>query len=187
MKDLMIDLETLGTGNNSVITQIGACYFNRVNGEIGDKFLVNISIEESIAAGFEVDGGAIQFWFQQDKSNMTFLNEPKSILEAMEMFRAFSKKAKRVWSHATFDFVLLTNLYLKMKQKLPVHYSTTRDIRTLVDLADCGKDDDAVREDAHDALRDCIYQVSYCVKAMNKIILTDDLPQPERVIEEEQK
>ena len=81
----------------------------------------------------------------------------------------FSKKAKCVWSHATFDFVIMANLYTKMGQKLPVHYSATRDIRTLVDLADCQKEDDTYAENAHNALSDAIYQVGYCVKALNKL------------------
>jgi len=38
MKDVMLDVETLGTKSTAAIIQIGACYFDRETGEIGDKF-----------------------------------------------------------------------------------------------------------------------------------------------------
>ena len=44
MKDLMVDIETLGVSHDSVITQIGACYFDRNTGEIGAKFIANIDL-----------------------------------------------------------------------------------------------------------------------------------------------
>jgi hypothetical protein len=67
MKDIMIDIETLGTGTRGLITQIGACYFDRNTGEIGDKFCENIQIQDALDNGFEVRGDTIKFWLEQDK------------------------------------------------------------------------------------------------------------------------
>lgn len=163
MKDLMLDLETLGTDYESVITQIGACYFDRYSGEVGEQFKANINIEDCLRYGLKVDEGAIRFWFNQ--KNKSFLENTVPLKWALEEYRAFSKKAKYVWSHATFDFSMLLSVCAKLGIRPVNHYVTTRDIRTLVELADTTKDDDTPHEDAHDALADCLFQVQYCVKA----------------------
>ena len=73
MIDLMLDLETLGTSNNALITQIGACYFDRYSGKLGKQFLENIQIQDGLNKGFEVDEGAIRFWLEHEP---TFLSKP---------------------------------------------------------------------------------------------------------------
>ena len=158
--DMMVDTETLGTGINSVITQIGAAYFNRYTGEIGETFLVNIRIQDCLDKGLEVDGGAIKFWFEQ--SHQDFLQAPVDLGKALGQFKQFCKKDATVWAHATFDFPIIANAYRTIKQSLPYPYRATRDIRTLVDLADV-KYKKYKREGVHhNALADCLYQVKYC-------------------------
>lgn len=166
MKDLMIDLETLGSSYGSVITQIGACYFDRLSGEIGEKFQVNIDMDDAVKEGLFIEGGSVRFWF--DQKHRTFLNPPLLPLrKALEDYRAFSKKAEFVWSHATFDFSMLLATCFKLGIKPVNRYSVTKDIRTLVELANLQKEDDVYPDDAHDALADCIRQVGYCSKAFN--------------------
>ncbi len=88
---------------------------------------------------------------------------------ALELFRAFcDKKIKTVWSHATFDFPIVSNAYKVCNLNLPFHYRTARDIRTLVDLSNL--DYNKEKEDkTHNALEDCLYQVKYCVKCFNQL------------------
>ena len=65
------------------------------------------------------------------------------------------------------DFSMIQDACQRLGIK-PVHaYRKTKDIRTLMELADTHAADDAVNPNAHDALTDCIYQVGYCVKAFN--------------------
>ncbi|MFM2590025.1 3'-5' exoribonuclease domain-containing protein [Vibrio sp. TBV020] len=45
MKNLMIDLETMGNSSNAAIVSIGACFFEPSTGEIGEKFSRIISLE----------------------------------------------------------------------------------------------------------------------------------------------
>ena len=160
MRDLMIDIETLGTGINSVITQIGACYFDRYTGTIGETFIVNIRIQDCLDKGLEVDGGAIKFWFEQ--SHQDFLQAPIDLEKALGQFKKFCKKDINVWAHSTFDFPIIGNAYRVIKQGLPYHYRSTRDIRTLVDLSGIAYKK-YVREGVHhNALDDCKFQVKYC-------------------------
>jgi len=172
MKDMMLDLETLGSDYGSVITQIGACYFDRNTGEIRETFSVNIDPKSATNLGFHIEYGAVEFWMGQ--KNRTWMEEPRiHILKAFDDYKEFSKKAKCVWSHATFDFSMLLDACFRLKRQPLNHYSSTKDIRTLMELVkevsgseSISKKDDEIPEDAHDALADCKRQVKYCVEAM---------------------
>lgn len=167
MNDVMTDIEAMGTGTNGMITQIGACFFDIKTGEIGDTFSVNISMENSFKEGFVIDPGAVKFWL--DETNRTFLGgQLLSVREAMGKYRAFASSAKRMWSHQ-FDFVLIQQALDKVKLDL-LKWKKWRDINTLVWLSGLTKDkSDNVRQNAHDALSDALYQVNYCVMAMRRI------------------
>lgn len=165
--DMMVDIETLGTGPNSVITQIGACYFDRNTGEIGETFLVNIRIQDCLDKGLIVDGGAIKFWFEQDHKD--FLEAPIDLGKALGHFKQFCKKDAIVWAHATFDFPRIAEAYRTIKQSLPYSYRNTRDIRTLVDLSNVPYKKYKREGVHHNALDDCKYQVLYCCECFKAL------------------
>lgn len=169
MKDLMLDIETMGSNYGSVITQIGACYFDRYTGEIGRTFQINISMKDAVKEGFKIEPGAVIFWLGE--KNRSFLTPDLwPIRQALEIYRDFGEKAECVWSHSTFDFSMIQDACHRLGIKNVNPYSSTKDIRTLMELADTHKLDDTPNpENAHDALSDCIYQVKYCVQAFNKI------------------
>jgi hypothetical protein len=162
MKDLMVDIEAMGTGSYGMIVQIGACYFDIETGDIGDKFSVNISMENGFKEGFVADAGAIKFWLFE--TNRTFLSgQLLSVREALGKFYAFASD-KRIWSHR-FDFVLLQQAYEKLGMR-HLQYKKARDINTLVWLSGLKNNKvDNVRSGAHDALSDAMYQVGYCTEA----------------------
>ena len=170
--DCMLDLETLGTKGRSVITQIGAVYFDRATEDIRDKFSVNVSIQDCLDCGLNVDAGAIKFWMAQPPP-YSFLTNALPLREALGKFRVFYKKSTLLWSHATFDMPILSDAHEAVGQKVPYSYKDLRDIRTLVDLS--GITDEELKEDmrnvpvTHDALEDCERQVAYCHRLMNRI------------------
>ena len=168
MKDLMLDLETMGSGYGSVITQIGACYFDRYSGEIGLTFCRNIDMDDAVREGFKIEPGSVKFWLGQP--GRTFLENPEPIRQVLESYRIFAKHAECVWSHSTFDFSMLQDACQRLGIKVVHSYRKTKDIRTLMELADTHKADDTINpEKAHDGLADAIYQVGYCVRAFNII------------------
>lgn len=169
MKDLMLDIETMGNRSTSAILQIGSCYFNRYTGEIGDTFIEQISLTNSLKWGLSVDASTIQWWMKQkDKS---WLDNSKSLQCVLFNFVEFAKTAEYYWSHSTFDIPILVNAYNVVGTKLPFHYRATRDIRTLTHLAGHQRNESKVDPDdkTHNALDDCIYQVQYCVECFNKL------------------
>ena len=171
MKDVMLDLETLGTTNNAVVVQIGACYFDRKTGNIGDKYEVNVNIQSSLNQGFSVDGSTINWWLQQSEEarKSVFTGAEVNIDKAIVDLNNFLRRADFIWSHATFDFVIIMNHLNRLRIKPTFHYRSARDIRTLVDLSNTKFKTYERVGTQHNAIDDCIFQVRYCVDAINSI------------------
>lgn len=168
MKDLMIDIETLDTRPTAVITQIGACYFDRNTGEIGKTFCKNINIDDCLAHGLTVSGDTIEWWMSQvtctwTKGTMTLKHVLLDLID-------FAVNAESAWAHATFDFPIIQNAIKVLHLPLFIKYWQARDLRTLVDLS--GLDYSELTKDlikTHDALEDCRNQVAYAVKCFNEL------------------
>lgn len=167
MKDVMIDIETMGVRSTSMIVQIGACYFDRETGEVGRTFKTNIQHNTD---DFTIDWSTISWWLEREETaRQSILGDAVSIEEAVVTLRDFLEDATYIWSHATFDIPILLNAFDKCNEKFPIHYTKMRDIRTLVDIKNDNKKSTIPREGTHhDALDDCKYQVAYCVEALNK-------------------
>lgn len=171
MKDVMIDFETLGRNPDAPVVQIGACYFDRKTGEIGKTFYMKVDPVSAVKSGAIMDIEAIQFWLEQSdeaRQRVFSKTDAQPIKYAFEAFNDFLGGAQQIWSHATFDFVILQATLRRLGIKPRVNYKSARDIRTLQDLADypAGQPRSGVH---HDALDDCKFQVSYCVAAFNKL------------------
>jgi exodeoxyribonuclease VIII len=174
MKDIMLDLETWGNGNNAVAIQIGACYFNRLTGEIGDTFEIHIDANDEVKHGFEIDASTIYWWFNQSEMAQVMATGPKQkrkdCYSAWDQFNQFAKHSKRIWSHATFDFVIMMNHFRKLGIKPHTGFRDARDLRTLVYLANLDYQTRPREGVAHNALDDCKFQVKYAAEAIRKIV-----------------
>lgn len=169
MTDVMLDIETLSTRPSAVIVQIGACYFDRETGEVGDTFCHDIDIQASLDAGQTVDGGALSWWMTKQKDSITFFEDPLNPVSVLAALNKFLFKAKTIWSHATFDIPILCEAMRLHKTPPKFHYTQTRDIRTLTDLAGGNHPKVDGVSKTHNALDDCKYQVAYCVEYMKRL------------------
>lgn len=171
MIDLMVDVEALGAEPGGVITQIGACYFERYTGAIGEQFEVNIRIQSCLDEGLFVTGETLKWWFEQE--NRTWLKDAVDLRTALTRFGIFAHLADCAWAHGGFDFPVLYAAYKKCGIKVPVHYKKLRDIRTLVDFGlpflSLEERERSAQIQKHDALQDCIYQVGYVSKLLKKL------------------
>jgi len=171
MKDLMLDIETMGLSPTAAPVQIGACYFDRYTGEIGDTFLENIQLKSSMENWeLSVDASTILWWIKQEK-NRSWVREGQPLMNVLLYFQTFIKDAKYFWSHSTFDIPILVNAYNVTRMSLPFHYRQTRDIRTLTHLAGYQRNESKAdpNDNTHNALADCLYQVKYCVECFRKL------------------
>lgn len=171
MRKIMIDLETLGNGENKCVVQIGACEFDMETGEIGKTFKVNVDAESAVRAGFELDAKTVYWWLSQDRAAIdSILAQPRlDIREAFTQLNEFLKDANQIWSHATFDFVTIMETFRKLNIKTQFHYRSARDIRTLTSMVNMTVDKVERLGTHHDGLDDAIHQVKYCSLAYRKL------------------
>lgn len=176
MKNLMIDIETMSNTSNAVMIQLAGVYFDPVTGEtegeFWEDFCKSISIDSCIAAGFETNESTVKWWSQQNQDTLkSIIESGEDAQEVMMQFSDFiepNRKDLKVWSHATFDFVIVQNYLLRFGLE-PMPYRGARDIRTLVDLSGIDLQKYDRSKYTHNALDDCKFQIKYCVDAMNLI------------------
>lgn len=178
MQHLMIDIETLGTGINSVVLSIGACYFEPRTGEIGKTFHQHIRMGTSTMYGMEMDTETILWWMNQSEdARKSIINGQKSgsnIVNVLIHFRHFVDKRVKPWSNgATFDISILENSFNKCKVDVPWCFWNIRDVRTIVELGReldfDPKVDMPFQGTRHDALADAIHQAEYVSAIWQKL------------------
>jgi DNA polymerase III epsilon subunit-like protein len=168
----MIDIETLGTGNNASILSIGACTFTMDHG-IGDTFEVNIKPD-----GRLVDPKTVRWWLQQSKAAQEKLFNPEPIdqKDARRQFANFvnSSGTKHVWANgASFDLCILNDFYKGYPPWRYSHEMCMRSIRALghmigIPYGDFFKFAESESSVQHGALDDAIRQAKYVIAVFNK-------------------
>jgi len=159
VKHLMVDMETMAVSPNAVVLSLGAVHFNPYGNEHGDSIYFRIDLDDQDALGREVDPNTITWWSSQPPEIMEEAFSPDDripLVEAMDRFHKFAWGCSAFWSHgATFDLVILENIYRQLNKPLPWNYWQLRDTRTLFDL---GHDPEMPQDSKHDALQDAIRQ-----------------------------
>lgn len=132
MRNIMIDIESLGTRNTSVILSIGAIEFDET--QIGDSFYTRIDIDSCLEHGLTIDGSTLEWWMSQADDAKRVFDEPGKLLvpALLDLQSAFSWKDKLVWANGTsFDISILEHAYTKCKLKTPWMFYNVRDYRTV--------------------------------------------------------
>jgi exodeoxyribonuclease VIII len=160
-KALMIDLETMATGPNATVLTLGAVTFNPWGNGYSDKLYFRVDIDDQDALGREVDPNTLDWWSKQDPAIMEEAFSPNDrvpLKEAVDRFHKFAWGCDMFWSHgATFDLVIMENLYRQLGKPLPWNFWQLRCTRTLFDL---GWDPDMPKANKHNALEDAIRQAA---------------------------
>lgn len=155
----MVDMETMAVTPDAVILTLGAVHFNPYGNGIGEKLYFRINIDDQDVLGRTVDPSTLAWWAKQDPAIMEEAfseNDRLPLTDAMDQFHKFAWGCSHFWSHgATFDLVMLENLYRQLNKPLPWNYWQLRDTRTLFDL---GYDPDMPKGEKHNALQDAIRQ-----------------------------
>lgn len=145
--DIVLDLETLGTNNSPVITQIGAVAFDIKTGKKIREFMLSVTIDSCLKAGLKLDGATIKWWMTQSKEviDEVYGSEKEvTISKALNAFRdwvtALSGGIKKENIYLWGNGILADNTWLKGAHEalnIPEYlsYKNHRDVRTLLDLA----------------------------------------------------
>lgn len=180
MNNIMIDLETMGTGQNSLVIAIGAVFFDPDTGDLGEEFYTNIDWQSGIDAGLEINADTVKWWLEQNSTAIKAILAPgKQIDTALEYFylwiSANAKSPSYVypWGNgATFDISLLENAYNKVGERLPWKFWNVRDCRTVEYLAKglVNKKDISFVGTQHNALDDAKYQATYISQMIQALV-----------------
>lgn len=167
---VMVDLETLGTGVNACIIQIGACYFE-LDGLIVNTFETVVDAKDCTDHGAVIDAPTVIWWLQQSDEARKSIYSVFQLteLDALNALNDFLSKADEVWSHATFDFVIICEALKRRKIKPKFSYKAARDIRTLMAFSPLTKTTSVREGTHHDALDDAVYQARYCAEVLTAL------------------
>lgn len=163
----MVDLETLGTNQDSAFISIGACMFDPDSGNIGEQFYQNIDWDDALKTR-KATGDTIKWWMRQEKAaqdKACAAGSPlKVVLSAFGNWFTKGRDDRIVWGNgATFDVGMLENAFMSEFGKTPWKFWNVMDVRTTVKLAACtiNKNDVPFVGTPHDPLADAIHQAQY--------------------------
>jgi hypothetical protein len=162
----MLDLETIGTSSNAVVTSLAI-----VNIEDPREFIniEGISIDDQTAQGSRIDGGTLQWWSRQD--NALFQKQLAGDVPLQTVITETAKflnSYQTIWAKgASFDFPILKHMLGALPQHPLNHWGKLRDFRTMYNMYP-NKSLKPVREgSAHDALSDAKYQAEHLMEIIN--------------------
>lgn len=164
MKNVMIDIETMGVENNAAIISIGAVEFD-VTG-LGNEFYRTVHLESSCKNGGVISPSTVLWWMDQDEKAKKQLAQESNIsiemaLNDLNFFLA--KKDQLIWANSpSFDCVILKSAYENAGAPVPWFYNQERDFRTFKSLYPGIQITD--EETAHNALCDARWQARYAIE-----------------------
>ena len=170
MKNVMIDLETLGTKPGSAILSIGAAFFE-LDGTVGETFYRNISTQSCVERGLAIDPRTQAWWRQQSEAARNAVLVDRQPLD--DVAREFSHWFRAgggvfVWGQgASFDPPLWEAASDVTGRSAPWKFYDVRDTRTV--YAVCGFDVRSLPREGthHNAIDDVLHQIK-CVAAALK-------------------
>lgn len=187
--DIMVDLETLGTRQDTIVLEISAVEFNRYTGEIGEVFDAKLDIDDQLSYRRSLSRETLQWWFKQDEAAIknvfddvggikfetsTALFEFSNFVERCDN-KCNSDSDRRVvklWGNGSiFDLGILQNMYETciFKVKLPWKFWAVNDVRTIVDLNPDVKKNCEFDGTPHCAVDDCKHEIKYLVETLKTI------------------
>lgn len=170
--DILIDIETFGTGDDCVIVSIAALIFNLDDpaGTFIDSLHIHVDTENQ--PGRVCDASTVMWWMKGDmeearKRAFSVKNRTRLGL-ALKQLDDFVKQHRPwfAWGCAPdFDMGILEHAYRQHRQGFPVPFWRWQDVRTIENFF-YGKNtrkeggDNWLDGVAHDALDDCKMEIS---------------------------
>lgn len=194
----MVDIETLGTGDDAVVAQIAMVKFNPYDDTQGYDYL-NIFLNIPQQRDRKIDPATFAFWMQQPKStfdyvfrgdvavtSVTAYRRDVSVLDAYKHINDFLHTGNppvRFWANSPrFDLEILENLFRTVSPMLMSFPPQTRqlfpfrqhsDVRTIrAAMEDFGIELPSFKGMKHDAMSDAMFQVELVQKFFFNAALT---------------
>lgn len=171
-KNVMIDIETLGTKSNSVILSICAVRFNIQTAEIVSFFEANIDIDDSLKHGLKVEGKTLLWWLKQSEEARDKVVGSKRVelAKALDDLRHYIKYNDYVWGNsASFDCGLLKDAYNAAGMKPSWDFRKEICFRTFSNLVPEIKENQEFLGVKHNPYDDAVHQIYIARKVWEKL------------------
>lgn len=179
MKDLMIDIETLGHTSETPVISIGAVFFDIEKKILGPTFYMALDVNEQIERGRKPSGSTLQWWLQQsDAAKRVFHEKAQPAPQVLQLFvnwyktggnmalgHALPEKQRAyIWGNgSTFDISIMEHILRDYKIELPWGYNKAMDLRTFKRFV--AKGQQVVKQGVdHNALDDAVSQANYVLE-----------------------
>lgn len=182
--NIMLDLETAGTGPDAAIMAIGAVAFTSTN--VISQHYVVVDLEDSVRAGGVIDASTFKWWMKQSQEARSELaKNPQPLKWAIGWFDDFVIKASHygidklndhslcLWGNGSdFDNVILSGAYRRLGLATPWPYYGNRCYRTVAALH---QDIKFIRSGIHHrALDDALSQANHLINIFKKLGITNE-------------
>lgn len=138
MRDVMVDLETMGNGPLAAIVAIGATAFDAEAGTIGPTFYRAVDLASAVQLGGQMDADTVLWWLKQgDEARAAICGGGDHITRVLLDFTDWAQTLchpadLRLWGNgATFDNVILASAYRAAQLERPWHFWNDRCYRTV--------------------------------------------------------
>ena len=174
---IMIDLETLGTGSNAVVVSISAVIFDMKTGTLGNEFEIGLDNREQVKKGGIIDKETVEWWAKQDQDAKDELSRliKQPVTDALNSFNKWIKanfnvpsKIKLWGNGATFDNVIVRNLYKRHDIEFLIPFYADKDVRTFTYLEKVNTRAFEFVGVKHRGIDDCKHQIKYCTETYIK-------------------
>lgn len=177
---IMLDLETLSLQNNAVVSEAAIAIFDPQADFINFSYSWLLQLETQQKNGRHVGMDTVQWWLMQEEAPRLKMAEKKDRVFVTDFLDHLDrvcdwKNVEGFWSHGlNFDVIILTDMYTMYGRKVPWHYRTPRDTRTLFWLADMKTEDLVKAEVKHSAVSDAIAQAKSVQMAMRRLAVKNN-------------
>lgn len=164
MKQIMIDIETMGQTPSAPIIALGACEVCA----LPETFYKVVNLESACDAGGVIDPATVLWWLRQNKSARDEFM-PGAGDELPDVLHSFYRWLEKicpdrdqliVWANgASFDFPILAESFRRCGMPRPWHFWNERDYRTIKAMHPNLKADRS--REAHNALNDALMQAEH--------------------------
>lgn len=183
---MMLDIETLGIGQDALVWQVGICFFDPYGPAIGPHTLFLMDRSEQLSLGRKVEANTVEWtnthgdregylrWLYADGGHLT-IKMLSNIIENHLASVSGDPARVEVWARgASFDFAIMRALFRSVGLSEPWHFRNERCMRTFDALIPEGdrimlKPESCGR--MHNAENDSIYQaksVQNMIRWMNQ-------------------
>lgn len=177
-RDVMLDLETYGTGRDAAIASIGAVRFDLLRGDVGelarDRFHVRVDLTISKSPGV-LTASTVEWWLKQPDAARRQLvaGNRISLNDAVVGFAMWvgSRGDANVWGcGANFDEVVLGDAFARHGQAWPFKFWRSRCFRTLKELGSARGIREPMRAGTHhDAMDDALHQARWACEVWRQL------------------